>query len=117
MQPEYLTMIKKVTDTKQNLIKLRLILTFYRSYFFASFLVTLAFSFLFWQYGYSIFSTLFWGKLVTLFIIYNFIRSYKNNEFYYYQNLGLSKKVLWVSTLTVDMLLYLFVIVQVNKFR
>jgi hypothetical protein len=102
---------------KKKLVKLRLILTFYRSYFFASFLITLAFSYLFWLYGFSIFATLFWGKIITLFIIYNFIRSYKNKEFYYYQNLGLSKKVLWTSTLIFDMLLYLFVIVQVNKFR
>jgi hypothetical protein len=77
----------------------------------------LAFSFLFWEYGFPIFSTLFWGKLVTLFIIYHFIRTYKNNEFYYYQNLGLSKKVLWATTLTFDMILYLLTIVQVNKFR
>jgi hypothetical protein len=52
-----------------------------------------------------------------LFIIYNFIRSYKSKEFYYYQNLGLSKKFLWISTLSFDILLYLVVTIQVNKFR
>jgi hypothetical protein len=102
---------------KIRLVSLRLILTFYRSYFLASFLVTMAFAYLFWEYGYRIFATLFWGKLATLFIIYNFIRSYKSNEFYYYQNLGLSKKILWFCTLSFDMVLYFIVIVQVNKFR
>jgi hypothetical protein len=99
------------------LVRIRLIVTFYRSYFFASFLVSLTLLYLFWEYGYAIFATLFWGKLATLFIIYNFIRSYKSKEFYYYQNLGISKKILWATTLIFDISLFLLLIFLVNKFR
>jgi hypothetical protein len=102
----------------KNILKIiKLIITFYRSYFFSSFLITSIFLFIFWEYGYSIFSTLFWGKLATLYIIHNFIKRYKKSDFYYYQNLGLSKAVLWVYTLSFDILLYIFLIIQVNKFR
>jgi hypothetical protein len=97
--------------------KIRLIVLFYRNFWLASLLITLACLGLFWEYGYSIFATLFWFKLATLFIIYRYIRSYKSKEFYYYQNLGVSKMLLWISTLSVDLLVYLTLFSQVNRFR
>lgn len=108
---------KNTPFLKNGVKKVLLIITFYRSFIFMSFLLTAAFVFLFWEYGYPIFATLFWGKIATMYITYTYIRSYKNNEFYYYQNLGLSKKVLWATTLSFDMLFYLFLISQVNKLR
>jgi hypothetical protein len=97
--------------------KIRLILLFYRNFWFADFLITLACMGLFWEFGYSIFSVLLWFKIGTLFIVYQFIRSYKSNEFYYYHNLGLSKKVLWISTLSFDLIAHMTLLLQVNRFR
>jgi len=97
--------------------KIRLILLFYRNFWFASSLISLACLALFWEYGYSIFSTLFWFKIATLFIIYRYIGSYKAKEFYYYQNLGISKQILWIATLGADLIVYLLLLVQVNRFR
>ena len=97
--------------------KLRLILLFYRNFWFASSLITLVCLGLFWEFGLSIFSMLFWFKLATLFIIYRFISSYKAKEFYYYQNLGVSKSILWITTLSVDLIVYLILLVQVNRLR
>lgn len=97
--------------------KIRLIIYFYRSFWLASTLITLACLGLFWEYGFSIFSTLLWFKLATLFLIYRFIKSYKAREFYYYQNLGVSKLLLWGVTLSFDLFVYLVLLFQVNRFR
>ncbi|HBZ26324.1 MAG TPA: hypothetical protein DEO54_08860 [Rikenellaceae bacterium] len=61
--------------------------------------------------GINIFTALFWFKIITLGIIVYFINNYKRNEFYYYKNLGLSKKVLWISSLTFDFILFLTLII------
>jgi len=97
--------------------KIRLIVYFYRSFGLLSSLITLACMGLFWEYGFSIFSTLLWFKLATLFIIFWFIRSYKSREFYYYQNLGMTKLLLWGVTLGFDLLVYFTLLLQVNRFR
>jgi len=97
--------------------KISLIIHFYRSFWLLSTLITMVCMILLWEYGLSIFSTLLWFKLATLFIIYRFIASYKRKEFYYYQNLGISKKLLWISTIGVDIIVYLFLIYQTNRLR
>jgi len=97
--------------------KIRLIGHFYRSFWLLSSLITAACMVLFWEYGFSIFSTLLWFKLATLFLIFRFIKSYKAREFYYYHNLGVSKMLLWGVTLSFDLLVYLILLFQVNRFR
>lgn len=97
--------------------KVKLILIFYRNFWFFNFLITAICSLLFWEYGFSIYRILFWLKVSTLFLTYNFIRTYKRNEFYYYQNLGISKTVLWAYTLSFEMVTYFFLLAQVNKLR
>jgi hypothetical protein len=97
--------------------KINLLLIFYRNFWLANTLITAICGFLLWEYGYSIYAMLFWLKISTLFIIYRFVNTYKKQEFYYYQNLGLSKMVLWVSTFSFDMLAYFFLLSQVNKFQ
>ena len=97
--------------------KIRLIGHFYRGFWLASTLITLACVGLFWEYGFSIFSTLFWFKLATLFIIYRYVKSYKSREFYYYHNLGVSKLLLWGVTLSFDIVLFLMLLQQVNRLR
>ena len=97
--------------------KLNLILIFYRNFWFAGLLITAACMLLFWEYGYSIYNTLFWLKISTLLIIYQFVNTYKKNEFYYYQNLGLSKVILWASTLGFEMIAWYFLLALVNKVK
>lgn len=96
---------------------LRLIWTFYMSFILISTLITLCCLILFKEYGFSIFSTLFWFKIATLGLTYYFINSYKHKEYYYYQNLGVSKVLLWVTTLLFDFALFIFFIIQLYKFR
>jgi len=71
----------------------------------------------FWNYGFSIFAGIFWLKVATLGLTYYFINDYKRNEFYYYQNLGVSKGLLWTSILIFDFALFLFLIVEIYIFK
>lgn len=98
-------------------LKLRLLFTFYKSFCFASILLTFICLFLSWEYGPDIFYMVLLLKAVSLYIIYGFIKRYKASEFFYYQNLGLSKTVLWSLTLAFDLILYLFLLSQLNGFR
>jgi hypothetical protein len=96
---------------------IRLIWMFYKNFLFTSLLITVCCLSIFWKYGLSVFVGLFWLKIVTLGLIYYFINNYKNKEYYYYQNLGVSKAVLWASTLTLDFSFFIFLVIQTNKFR
>jgi hypothetical protein len=89
---------------------IRLLVTFYRSFFLLNTLITLVCLFLFREYGFSIFFILFWLKLASLALVFFYIRSYKHKEFYYYQNLGLSRRLLWTTTFLFDFALYLFLL-------
>jgi hypothetical protein len=97
--------------------KIRLIWTFYKSFILASTLITISCLSAFWNYGFSIFAGIFWLKIATLGLTYYFINGYKRNEFYYYQNLGVSKGLLWASTLIFDFALFLFLIIEVYIFK
>ncbi|OLY92793.1 hypothetical protein SAMN05444008_10235 [Cnuella takakiae] len=101
----------------QPIKTIRLIWTFYRSFFFASLVINAFCLSIFWKYGFSAYSGLFWLKIASLAFIYNFINNYKRKEYYYYQNLGIPKTRLWVVTLTFDFILFLFLIIQTYKFK
>lgn len=95
----------------------RLFWTFYRNFFLAAWLMTGCCLYIFWTHGFSVFSGIVWLKTATFVLTFLFINSYKQKEYYYYHNLGLSKTLLWVVTLTFDFLLFLFLITQTAKFR
>lgn len=101
----------------QLLKTIRLLWTFYKSFLLASLAITGCCLWLFYNYGFSIFTALFWLKIATLGVIYYFINSYKSKEYYYYQNLGISKRLLWAVTLTFDFTLFLFLITQTYKYK
>ena len=96
---------------------IRLLLTFFKSFFFAGFLITLACALLYWEYGPHIFKVLFWLKMATLYITFYFIRSYRQKEFYYYRNLGIRDAVLWFLTLGFDGCLFIFFLILANWLR
>jgi chromate transport protein ChrA len=93
-----------------------LLLTFYRGFIIPNLLVTFVCLFLFREYGMSILYMLFLLKLATLALVFSYIRSYKNKEFYYYQNLGLSRAFLWTTTFLFDFFLYLLLLLPLNKY-
>ena len=91
--------------------KLRLIFTFYNSYSPASILITLACMYFIYTLGIKAFVALFWFKVVTLAIIVYFVNDLKKKEYYYYNNLGLTKLFLWISTLLLDISIFIFFLI------
>jgi hypothetical protein len=88
----------------------KLITRFYGEIFLANFLVTLSCIYLMGNYGvkaYEIVVVLFWYKIITIILIFYTATYHKSNEFYYYQNLGISKLQMVISTSIVDFLLWL----------
>ena len=101
----------------RQLKTIRLIWTFYKSFLLFSVIITICCLRLFWAYGFSIFVVLFWFKIATFGVTFYFINDYKQKEYYYYQNLGISKGMLWLSTLIFDFAMFIFLIVQTYKFK
>ncbi len=92
---------------------IRLITTFYKSFALASNLITLASLYLINLYGEKaihIFQALFWFKIIALGLIFCYIHNYKREGFYYYKNLGLTKRHLWISTFAFDFTLFILLI-------
>jgi flagellar biosynthesis protein FlhB len=68
-------------------------------------------------HGLKTFASLLWIKVITLALIYFFISSYKKKEFYYYQNLGVSKRFLWISSIALDIVLFVLLIILTLNIR
>lgn len=97
--------------------KIRLIFNFYQSFVFTSVLITTVCVYFTCKFGIGAFSILFWFKIATLGIIYYIIDAYKSDEFYYYKNLGLTKRALWVSVLLIDLVLFILLLIISLKLR
>lgn len=89
----------------------RLLLTFYSSFFPATFLISLICTALFMYLGMASLTVLIWFKVFTLGIIIYYISSYKYKEFLYYQNLGISKVFLWTCTLSAELLIFALLLI------
>jgi hypothetical protein len=96
--------------------KVGLIWSFYKSFIFLSLIVTACCVVLFWEYHFNIFPILFWLKVATLGITFVYINSFKTNEHYYYQNLGVSKTLLWSGSLIFDFSVFILLIFITSKF-
>jgi len=88
----------------------KLYLTFYKSFCFTSIVITFACAYFIKLGGLSLYSVLFWFKVITLALIYYYMKEYKSKEFYFYKNLGVSKKALWIFAISIDMIIYFVVI-------
>lgn len=94
----------------------RLILTFYSSFCVAAIVLTAAGGALFYKYKIEMFSIVFWFKVATNALIWYCVNNFKANEFYYYQNLGISKKWLWILTLSLDFLLFFLTLIIIHYY-
>lgn len=90
---------------------IRLVWTFYRNFIFLSSIITVICLRAFWLLGWASFFGIFWSKILTMALIYYFININKKKEYYYYQNLGISKTLLWTASLTFDFILFIFLLI------
>jgi len=96
---------------------IRLTWTFYKSFLIFSLLVNACCLRMFWSYGFAVFVELFWFKMASVGLTYYFINNYKNKEYYYYSNLGISKATLWTLSLIFDLALFTFLFILINRFK
>ena len=87
--------------------KIKLYLTFYRAFCTGSLFLSLVCANILFIYGIGPFVTLFWFKIISLGLIYFYIKNYKASTFYFYKNMGASRKGLWICSISSDMMLYL----------
>lgn len=97
--------------------KIRLLLTFYRGFgFVALFFSCISASILF-EKGFSAFNIVFWFKIITTTIIVYNVSTNRRNEFFYYQNLGLSKTILWSVTLSFDFIIFILTTIIISFYQ
>lgn len=96
---------------------IRLIFTFYKSFAFVNSMITLACLSITYTWGIDTFVMLFWFKIITLGLILYYIHNYQKNIFYYYKNLGLTKKKLCIVTLSFDFTLFLALTIIILAIR
>lgn len=114
LKPKLLRIAKPLPTIMRTI---RLILTFYKSFAFASMMITLSCLSIIYTWGIDTFAVLFWFKIITLGLIFYYIHSIKKDNFYYYKNLGLTKKILWISSLSMDFIIFLILITITLKIR
>jgi len=104
--------------TIMRLIKtIRLAWTFYRNFLLLSATITAVCIRIFWINRFTGFFGIFWCKILSLALTYYFINANKKKEYYYYLNLGVSKTLLWASTLLFDLALFLGLLILVYQLK
>jgi hypothetical protein len=117
---QFLQMIRfmRILNSRIRMVKkIRLLYTFYKSFWLLSIFITTICLRIFWTYGFASFSGIFWCKLLTLALTYYFINDNKKKEYYYYQNLGVSKTLLWTGTISFDFILFLCLLILTHYLK
>ncbi len=90
-------------------IILRSLVTFYKSFALLTLIINVICTVVIVKTEFRLFPLMFWFRAAVITIIFYFVSDHKRKEFYYYQNLGISKNTLRVSTFAFDLLLFLLV--------
>lgn len=96
---------------------IRSIISFYKSFANGSILITGLCLGILYKSGSSTLTALIWFKFITQSIILYYINSYKKDDFYYYKNLGISKRTLWFGAIVLDMTIFILSIIMTLKLR
>jgi len=97
--------------------QIRRIFTFYRNHFLAGLLISLLCLWTLISNGLIAFEGCFWLKIASYFVIYYFTDQMRKNQYPYYYNLGLKKAVLWSTTIMLDFIIYITLIIASYHLR
>jgi hypothetical protein len=95
----------------------RAIFTFYLNHFFTGLCLTLCSIWLFDVFGIAALTIICWFKGITMAIIYFVVSDYRKKQFFYYQNLGISKNFLWITTLGIDLVLFIVLMIFTHQLK
>jgi hypothetical protein len=98
-------------------LKIRLYITFCRSFAATSIIVTALCLFWLILWGMDALPPIIFFKIALIALTVYFIDIAKSKEYYYYSNLGISKKRLWRTAIIADMLLFIALTVILALFR
>lgn len=96
---------------------IRLCFTFYKSFILLSLVITGFCLRAFWLYGFASFFGIFWCKIASLAATLYFVDASKKREYYYYLNLGVSRKLIWLVVLGFDLLLFILFLILISHFK
>lgn len=96
---------------------IRQILLFYGNYYVAGLAISIACGTAVYLWGLPIIFPSLLLKAGTSVLIYVYINVTKKTEFHYYSNLGYSKLTLWCSSLFIDLVLCVLVLLLLFKLR
>ncbi len=98
---------------------IRALYSFYLNHALIGLLLSFCCRYTYKVYGcnYKTLPFLFWFKVITMAIIWYVVTTNKRKEFFYYQNLGISKTLLWTATLGIDFILFVAMLVLTFKMR
>ena len=82
------------------------LLIFYRTHAAASVLISLGCGFILYSNGLGPLPFLLILKLVSALVILYFIEEFRSESYYFYHNLGLTKRGIWIGSLSLDLLLF-----------
>jgi len=91
--------------------KINLLFSFYLSFLAPSLILTILCGYIFQHSGIKLLPALVWFKIITTAIIFFYIQSAKRKTFFYFHNLGLSKRWLWTGTLSFDFILFCLLLI------
>jgi len=97
--------------------KLELILQFYKTFFLPLFLADVWFGKMIIDNKESIIGIIIPFKLFLNIIVLLFLSSYQKNEFYYYHNLGITRKWMLVYAGVIDSIIFSLFIFVIIKFK
>ena len=94
---------------------LRSLYSFYLNHFFVNLVITIISAGLYREFGNAALSMICWFKIITASIFCFSVNANKKKEFVYYQNLGISKQLLWAGTIAVDLLVFIILMILSKK--
>jgi hypothetical protein len=102
-------------NPKSKSLQARMLLHFYSGYLPASLLITICCDMLYARWSTGITGVLIIFKLATDLLVLWLVNEYQSRRYYYYHNLGLSKRSLWSITLTADFAVFLLTIILIGS--
>lgn len=90
--------------------KISLYLSFVKPFYAASLLLTSVCVWLGLKFGMSIFGVLFYFKVFSMSLVFYVADVYSSRKYYYYYNLGFSKRGLWLPVVITDVAIFLIVV-------
>lgn len=86
---------------------IRTALTFYKTILPSSVIISGVSLFVAERTDFNLFMMAFWAKIIITALVCLAVSEYKRQEFYYYQNLGISRKMLWTIIGSLDIFIFL----------